>query len=130
MGTQRQARTEREWGQWPGRRTADQGGRDRLRGLFTPSGGAEEPPLSNGDEERDYTVEIRDLLADGQWRIAKEIAAPTKKGGIGANVDTVKKVLLEHPDVFESRTGDRAVEIGRSSQATVWGLADGQEGAS
>lgn len=56
MGTQRQARTEREWGQWPGRRAADQGGRDRLKALFTPSGGAAEPPPSNGGEERDYAA--------------------------------------------------------------------------
>jgi hypothetical protein len=52
---QRQARTEREWGQWPGRRTAEQGGRDRLKALFTPSGGAEEPTPANGDE-RDYAA--------------------------------------------------------------------------
>ena len=47
---QREARTEREWGQWPGRRTADQGGRDRLKALFTPSGGTEAPPPSTGDD--------------------------------------------------------------------------------
>ena len=58
MGTQRQARTEREWGQWPGRRTADQGGRDRLKALFTPSG-ADEPPPSHGGAERDYAALTR-----------------------------------------------------------------------
>ena len=42
---QREARTDREWGQWPGRRPADNGGRDRLRALFTPSVGLETPPL-------------------------------------------------------------------------------------
>ena len=47
---QREAHTEREWGRWPGRRTAAQGGRDRLKALFTPSGGTEDPPPSNGDD--------------------------------------------------------------------------------
>ena len=47
---QREARTEREWGQGPGRRTADQGGRDRLKALFTPSGGPEDHLPSNGDD--------------------------------------------------------------------------------
>ena len=45
---QRQARTEREWGQWPGRRPADHVGRDRLRTLFAPSHGPESPPLEDG----------------------------------------------------------------------------------
>ena len=68
--------------------------------------------------ERDYVALITDLLKDGKWRIGKEIAAPRKKGGIGANVDTVKKVLEEHPDVFEPRTGEQAVELGRKATAT------------
>jgi len=42
--------------------------------------------------------------------------------GIGANVDIVKAVLEGEPDVFESRTGDAAKEIGRSASATVWQL--------
>ena len=53
---QRQARTEREWGQWPGRRAADQGGRDRLRALFTPSGGADAPAGSAVGGETDYVA--------------------------------------------------------------------------
>lgn len=46
-------------------------------------------------------------------------------------MDTIKKVLAEHPDVFESRTGEAAKEVGRSSQATVWRvrIADDQEDA-
>ena len=56
--------------------------------------------------------------------------ADAKDGGIGANVDTIKKVLEEHPDVFESRTGDAAKELGRKPNATLWGLkkepADGE----
>ena len=52
----------------------------------------------------------------------KEIAAPAKAGGIGANDKIVKKVLEEHPDVFESRTGDEAKALGRKAQATLWQL--------
>jgi hypothetical protein len=85
-------------------------------------------------EERDYLGEITALLGDGRWRIVKEIAAPKDKPkdkrGIGANVDTIKKVLEEHPDVFESRTGEAAKELGRKPNATLWGLkkepADGE----
>jgi hypothetical protein len=73
-----------------------------------------------GDEERDYVVEIRTLLHDAKWRTAREIAAPKNKGGIGANIDTIKKVLGEHPDEFESRTGEAAKEVKRSPTATVW----------
>jgi hypothetical protein len=83
------------------------------------------------EEERDYVADISALLADGQWRVKTEIAAPSGKGGIGANVDTVKKVLEEHPDAFESRTGAEAVAVGRSARATVWQLreADAEEAA-
>jgi putative DNA primase/helicase len=79
------------------------------------------------EEERDYLAEISGLLGDGRWRTAKEIAAPKKKGGTGANVDTIKQVLEEHPDVFESRTGEAAKELGRSARATVWQLLEGEE---
>jgi hypothetical protein len=77
------------------------------------------------EAEREYVAEIKKLLADGQWRIAKEIAAPPGdggKGGIGANVDTIKRVLEEHPDVFESRTGEGAKALERSPQAVLWQL--------
>jgi putative DNA primase/helicase len=74
------------------------------------------------DEERDYAAEVAKLLGDSAPLTPKEIAAPKKDGGIGANVDTIKKVLEERPDVFESRTGDAAKELGRSPQATLWQL--------
>jgi hypothetical protein len=79
-------------------------------------------------EERDYVAEIAALLADGVWRITKEIAAPKKpkkdrdKPGVGANVDTVKATLEQNPELFESRTGKAAVALGRSARATVWQL--------
>jgi hypothetical protein len=78
------------------------------------------------EEQRDYLAEIKALLADGRWRTPKEIAAPQDKPkdkrGIGANVDTVKAVLEEHPETFASRTGAAAKEVERSPQATVWQL--------
>jgi hypothetical protein len=76
------------------------------------------------EDERDYLAEVRELLGDGKWRIVKEIAAPLEAGGIAANEKIVKKVLVEHPDVFESRTGDEAKALGRSAQATLWQLRD------
>jgi putative DNA primase/helicase len=74
------------------------------------------------EEERDHLAELRGLLADGEWRTVKEIAAPVEAGGIGMNEKIVKRVLDEHPDVFESRTGDEAKALGRSPQATLWQL--------
>ena len=59
---------------------------------------------------------------NARWRLVKEIAAPVAAGGIGANDKIVKKVLEEHPDVFESRTEDEAKALGRKSTATVWQL--------
>lgn len=73
-------------------------------------------------EERDYLAEITNLLGDDRWRTAKEIAASKEAGGIGANVDTVKTLLSNNPDHFESRTGDAAKELGRNQNATLWGL--------
>jgi hypothetical protein len=70
--------------------------------------------------ERDYLAEIRELLADGVFRLVREIAA--KESGIGASDRTVKKVLEEHPDVFESRTGDEARAMGRNFTAVLWQL--------
>lgn len=81
------------------------------------------------DVERDYLAEVRELLADGVWRVVKEIAAPAEGGGIAANEKIVKKMLEEHPDVFESRTGDEARALGRKPQATLWQLRpDAAEG--
>jgi putative DNA primase/helicase len=81
------------------------------------------------DEERDYLAEVVDLLSDGKWRTPKEIAKP-KPEGIGANVDTVKTLLEEHVDLFESRTGEAAKAIGRSPSATVWQLAEANDSTS
>jgi 5S rRNA maturation endonuclease (ribonuclease M5) len=73
-------------------------------------------------EERDLAAEIEELLADGVWRIVKEVAAPkdADKPGVGANADSVKTTLEGNPERFESRTGDEAVALGRRANATVW----------
>jgi 5S rRNA maturation endonuclease (ribonuclease M5) len=76
------------------------------------------------EEERVYEAEIMKLLADGKWRTVKEIGAPDKDGGIGAGETTIKTALTEHPDLFVSRTGREAVDVGRSSRATVWQLVE------
>jgi AAA domain len=75
--------------------------------------------------DRDYLAEVRTILAPGVWMIAKEIAAPTDEGGIGASEKTVRGVLDDHPNVFESRTGDAAKALGRSPRSTLWGQSSG-----
>jgi hypothetical protein len=75
------------------------------------------------EEKRDYLAEIVAHVREHPWQTNKEIGAPVEKGGIGANPDTVKQQLEEHPDVFESRTGDGAVALGRKANAVLWALA-------
>jgi hypothetical protein len=77
------------------------------------------------DVERDRLAEIVALLRDGRWRTAIEIAEPTEKGGIGAQRQTVKQLLSDHPELFESRTGDDAKALGRDRKATVWMVSGG-----
>jgi hypothetical protein len=85
------------------------------------------------EEERDYRAEVMALLAaTTKWLTASEISAPKERNGIGANIDTVKPILEQNPEVFESRTGDAAKEVGRSKTATVWQLRpnpDEEDGA-
>lgn len=73
--------------------------------------------------DRDYVAEIRELLTGHPWQTAKEIAAPEEQGGIGAGESTVRAILNERADLFESRTGDAAKVLGRSARATVYGLS-------
>jgi AAA domain-containing protein len=79
--------------------------------------------------ERDLGGEIEELLSDGEWRTAKEIAAPkdAAAAGVGANIDAVKEWLIGHPDEFCSRTGDAAKQLARSPNATVWSLTRASE---
>jgi hypothetical protein len=74
------------------------------------------------EEKRDYLREVFAFLQTTPWQTATAIAAPARSGGIGANDATVKKQLDEHPDIFESRTGEEAVALGRKANATLWGL--------
>jgi hypothetical protein len=77
--------------------------------------------------DRDYLLEIRTLLSEEPWRTAKSIAAPKDKGGIGANVDTVKDVLNSHPELFEARTGEDAKALGFPKNATVYNVTHDAE---
>ena len=86
---------------------------------FDPETGGFEYLGEQTAEERDYQAEIVALLKDGTWRIVREIASKDV-GGIGADYELVKVILEEHPDVFESRTGDEAKALGRKPQATLW----------
>jgi hypothetical protein len=77
--------------------------------------------------DRDYVAEVRELLSARPWLTAKEIAKPEDEegGGIGASEKTVRAVLDQHMDLFESRTGDAAKALGRQAKAIVWGLSSG-----
>ena len=92
---QREARTEREWGQWPGRRTADQGGRDRLKALFTPSGGTEAPPPSTGDDG-DYAALSRAYveLDERERRVVPVVAVGRQEllGAVGRREERLQAV--------------------------------------
>jgi hypothetical protein len=79
------------------------------------------------EDERNYLAEVTELFADGEWRTAKEVSAPADGGGIGANIDVIKKVLKANPDTFESRTGDAAKSLNRSPRATLWQLTRAAE---
>jgi hypothetical protein len=71
--------------------------------------------LAEEGEERDYANEIAELLVDGKWRTAKET-----KDAIEASHAKVKEAL-ENDERFVSLPGN---EVGRSKNATVWGLAE------
>jgi hypothetical protein len=75
--------------------------------------------------DRDYVADVRDFLTGGKWRTAKEIAAPADEGGIAASEKTIRNILDERPDLFDSCTGDAAKALGRSPKATLWGLSSG-----
>jgi hypothetical protein len=74
------------------------------------------------EERREYRAEIVALLGDGGWRTVREIGCPKKDGGAGINYDIAKAELEGAPEIFESRTGEAAKALGRSSNATVWQL--------
>jgi hypothetical protein len=90
---------------------------------FDPDAEGFEVVAIEDGQERDLLAEIKLLLADGIWRTAREIAAPKKPKkegaltGIGANDQTVKKILENNPDAFTSCNGK---DLGRSSKATFW----------
>ena len=72
--------------------------------------------------DRDYMAEVRELLTARPWLTAKEIAAPQDDGGIGAGPKTVRDVLDQHPELFESRTGDAAKTVGRRPNSIVFNV--------
>ena len=77
--------------------------------------------------DRDYLAEIVELLADGEWRTAKQISAPVDDGGIGAAETIVKAILNDEPELFESRTGDAARELGKPKNTVLWNVRSGSD---
>ena len=72
------------------------------------------------EADRDLLAEVQELLSDGEWRTAREIASKEDSGGVGAARDGVQKLLDDHPELFCSRTGPDAQAVGRHPSATVW----------
>lgn len=75
--------------------------------------------------DRDYLAELEALLADGEWRTAKQMSAPEDEGGIGAGEKAIKATLDQNPERFEARTGEDAKALGRHPSATVWQVRSG-----
>lgn len=85
---------------------------------FDPEAESFELVREESTEERDLTAEIEALLTEKPYLTAKEIAA--RDSGIGANVDRVRRQLVDDPSRFKSRTGNDAKVVGRHPSATVW----------
>jgi hypothetical protein len=73
-------------------------------------------------EERDYAVEIEELLVEQPHQTVKEIAPL-----ISASQGKVKETLEAHADRFEMLTGDSAKAVGRHSNSRVWGVTSPQK---
>ena len=87
---------------------------------FDPESESYELVKEEATEERDLLTEIEEWLSANPHKTNREIAAPTKDGGIGANAEKVKQVLEAHPERFRSLTGEEAKALGRKANATVW----------
>jgi hypothetical protein len=70
------------------------------------------------EAERDLLAEIKDLLADGTWRIVEEIR---KELGVGK--DTITDLLKKHAADFRMLTGEDARALGRSKAAQLYQVA-------
>ena len=89
---------------------------DAETGVHVPRrGGGGRPRLRGGDLEaaRGWSLENRE--GDRGVRRQGRDRSQRRRG---------QKVLEEHPDVFDSRTGEAAKEMGRSPQAILWQLRD------
>jgi len=90
--------------------------KEKLKLAWTPGEGFELVE----QEERDYVTEASGYLAENGWRTSREIAP-----AIGANREKLEKEALEaRRDLFESRTGDAAKEVGRHPSSTVWNVVE------
>jgi hypothetical protein len=110
---------------------------DRVRLSFPKLrwAGAHEPLILSRDRDtagftvvaevdgRDYSAEILELLADGEWWTPAEVNAPKAKGGIGASREKVSETLdqLVTAQLVEYAEGPP----GRAANAKCWRLHDG-----
>jgi hypothetical protein len=67
--------------------------------------------------ERDYISELVQALGRNPWRTAKELAASSEEGGIGARYDLVRNLLQDASSPFVSQPGKL---VGRHPNAICW----------
>jgi transposase len=69
-----------------------------------------EPPPSRLEE-------IVQLLEARPWRTAREIASAAR-----TDQHLVPRILTQHPELFQARSGEQAKALGRSPSAVLWAL--------
>lgn len=107
---QREARSDRGWEQWPGRRTPDESGRSRLRALFLPSEADVATAELVAAHGRDIEAQLAQLQAvvgdlEGRERAVHELEAGVaqllREGSV--ELDQLQHELSQRAEVLERR---------------------------
>lgn len=117
---QREARSDRGWEQWPGRRTPDESGRSRLRALFLPSEAdvaTAELVAAHGRDIEAQLAQLRAVVGDleGRERAVHELEAGVaqllRDGSV--ELDQLQHELSQRAEVLERR--DRSVSAAEAA---------------
>ena len=117
---QREARSDRGWEQWPGRRTSDESGRSRLRALFLPSEAdvaTAELVAAHGRDLQEQLAQLRAVVGDleGRERAVHELEAGVaqllRHGSV--ELDQLQHELSQHAEVLERR--DRSLSAAEAA---------------
>lgn len=114
---ERQARSERGWEQWPGRRPPDERGRNRLRALFSPSDSdvvAAVAPLRGTPEEE---------LEKGMDELRRSVAELERReralGALEADVTRILRDGASELDRYQGELSERAGMLHRRERAVT-----------